>query len=179
MKPITEGAAFPQLTLQIRRDGAWQQTPSDELFAGRTVALFGLPGAFTPTCSASHVPRYVELQPLLKEHGVDEIVCVSVNDRFVMEAWQREQGADVLSFLADGNGTLSKALGLLVDKSDIGFGWRSWRYSMLVTDGIVTHTFIEPVQPGDPYEVSDADTMLDHLAPAAARPAAASAACAI
>ena len=179
MTPIIEGTAFPTLSLQIRRDGAWQQIPSADLLAGRTVAVFGLPGAFTPTCSASHVPRYVQLLPLLKEHGVDEVVCVSVNDRFVMEAWQRDQAADSLAFLADGNGTLSRALGLLVDKSDIGFGWRSWRYSMIVTDGVVSQTFIEPVQPGDPYEVSDADTMLDHLAPGAARPDAAPAACSI
>ncbi len=179
MTPLTEGAAFPTLTLQVRRNGAWQQLPAAELLAGRTVAVFGLPGAFTPTCSTSHVPRYLELLPFLEAHGVDEVVCVSVNDRFVMEAWQRSQGADAITFLADGNGTLSKALGLLVDKSAIGFGWRSWRYSMLVTDGVITQTFIEPEQPGDPYEVSDADTMLDHLAPGATRPDAAPAACAV
>jgi glutaredoxin-like protein len=143
---------------------------SDELFADRTVIVFSLPGAFTPTCSSSHVPRYNQLQPLFKARGIDEIICVSVNDAFVMDEWQRVQKADRLTFLPDGNGDFTDGMGLLVDKADLGFGRRSWRYSMLVRDGVIEKMFIEPEQPGDPFQVSDADTMLALLDPDAPRP---------
>ncbi len=108
--------------------------------------LFSLPGAFTPTCSSSHVPRYNQLQPAFEAAGVDEIICVSVNDAFVMDEWQRAQNADRVSFLPDGNGDFTDGMGLLVGKEDLGFGKRSWRYSMLVRDGV-----IEPEQPGCPF----------------------------
>jgi len=116
------------------------------------------------------VPRYNQLAPTFKQHGVDEVVCVSVNDSFVMNEWQREQHADNLKFLPDGNGHFSEGMDMLVDKEDMGFGKRSWRYSMLVKDGVIEKMFIEPDLPGDPFEVSDADTMLAHVAPNADKP---------
>jgi peroxiredoxin/glutaredoxin len=149
----------------IAADGALSTVAANEVFAGRTVIVFSLPGAFTPTCSSAHVPRYEELAPHFAAAGVDEIVCVSVNDAFVMDAWGKDQGVDTVRLLADGNGTWTKGMGLLVDKSAIGFGPRSWRYSMLVRDGVIEKQFIEADVPGDPYEVSDADTMLRYLSP--------------
>ena len=165
-----EGKAVPQVTFKTRRDHEWVEIGSDEVFKGRTVVVFSLPGAFTPTCSSTHVPRYNQLAPTFKKHGVDEIICVSVNDAFVMNEWKRDQHADNLTFLPDGNGHFSAGMGMLVDKEDLGFGKRSWRYSMLVKDGIVEKMFIEPDQPGDPFEVSDADTMLAYIAPNAEKP---------
>lgn len=165
-----EGQRVPSVTFRCRKDNDWHDVRSDSLFAGRTVVVFALPGAFTPTCSSAHVPRYNELAPVLQANGVDEIVCISVNDGFVMEAWQLDQKADRVTFLADGNGTFTEQMGMLVDKSDLGFGKRSWRYSMLVRDGVIEKQFIEPDEPGDPFKVSDADTMLAYLAPNAARP---------
>jgi glutaredoxin-like protein len=148
----------------------WQEVSSEEIFAGRTVVVFSLPGAFTPTCSSSHVPRYDELTPALKAAGVDEVVCVSVNDAFVMNAWAEEQHAERVRFLPDGSGHFTRGMGMLVDRDDLGFGPRSWRYSMLVRDGVIEKMFIEPNEPGDPFHVSDADTMLKYLAPSAGLP---------
>ena len=165
-----EGKAVPQVTFRTRRDHEWVNVSSDEIFKGKTVIVFSLPGAFTPTCSSTHVPRYNQLAPTFRKHGVDEIVCISVNDAFVMNEWKRDQHADNLTFLPDGNGHFSEGMGMLVDKEDLGFGKRSWRYSMLVKDGIVEKMFIEPDQPGDPFEVSDADTMLGYIAPNAEKP---------
>ena len=165
-----EGKAVPQVTFKTRRDHEWVELTSDEIFKGKTVVVFSLPGAFTPTCSSTHVPRYNQLAPAFRKQGVDEIICISVNDAFVMNEWQREQHADKLTFLPDGNGHFSAGMGMLVDKEDLGFGKRSWRYSMLVKDGIVEKMFVEPDLPGDPFEVSDADTMLDYIAPGVAKP---------
>ena len=165
-----EGQSVPQVTFHTRHDHEWVDVTSDDIFKGKTVVVFSLPGAFTPTCSSTHVPRYNQLAPTFKKHGVDEIVCVSVNDTFVMNEWQREQHADNLRFLPDGNGEFSAGMDMLVDKEALGFGKRSWRYSMLVKDGVVEKMFIEPDLPGDPFEVSDADTMLAHVAPSAEKP---------
>ncbi len=165
-----EGQAVPQVTFRNRINGDWVDTTTDDIFKGKTVVVFSLPGAFTPTCSTSHVPRYNELAGVLKEHGVDDIVCISVNDAFVMNEWHKDQDAANITFLPDGNGDFTDGMGLLVDKADLGFGKRSWRYSMLVKDGIVEKMFIEPNLPGDPFEVSDADTMLNYIAPEAKRP---------
>jgi glutaredoxin-like protein len=162
-----ENERVPNATVRVREGETWVKASTEDLFRGKTVAVFSLPGAFTPTCSASHLPRYEELAPALSAQGVDEILCVSVNDPFVMEAWGRDQGARNVRLVADGNGEFSEAMGMLVDKSDLGFGKRSWRYSMLVRDGVIDKMFIEPEVPGDPYEVSDADTMLRHLDPSA------------
>ena len=170
MLPNREGQAVPQVVFKTRQDHEWVDVSSDSLFKGRTVVVFSLPGAFTPTCSSSHVPRYNQLAPTLREHGVDEVVCNSVNDAFVMNQWQQEQKAGELTFIPDGNGDFTRGMGMLVDKQDLGFGERSWRYSMLVKDGIVEKMFIEPDLPGDPFEVSDADTMLNYVAAEAACP---------
>ena len=165
-----EGQPVPQMVFRTRREHEWVDVSTDEVFAGKTVVVFALPGAFTPTCSSTHVPRYNQLAPVLKQHGVDEIVCVSVNDAFVMNEWRTEQKAWNLRFLPDGNGEFSRGMGMLVAKNDLGFGERSWRYSMLVKDGVIEKMFIEPNEPGDPFGVSDADTMLDYLAPNADKP---------
>jgi glutaredoxin-like protein len=163
--PNREGQRVPEVTFRTRKDGQWKDIASRDIFKGRTVIVFALPGAYTPTCSTTHLPRYNELQPTFAKLGVDEIVCLSVNDAFVMSEWQRDQNAPNISFIPDGNGEFTDKMGLLVDKSDLGFGKRSWRYSMLVRDGVIEKQFIEPEKAGDPFEVSDADTMLKHLAP--------------
>ena len=165
MRQNLEGQKIPEVTFRTRREHEWVDVSSAEIFDGKTVVLFSLPGAFTPTCSSSHVPRYIQLEPQYRANGVDDIICVSVNDAFVMNEWKRSQHADRVTFLPDGNGEFSEKMGLLVDKNDLGFGKRSWRYSMLVRDGVIEKMFIEPEQPGDPYGVSDADTILAHLAP--------------
>lgn len=165
--PNHEGKRVPDVTFAIREGDNWVSKKTSDLFAGKTVVVFSLPGAFTPTCSSTHLPRYNELAKVFKKHGVDDIVCVSVNDTFVMNAWGLNQEAANITLLPDGNGLFTEGMGMLVDKSDLGFGKRSWRYSMLVKDGVVEKMFIEPDLPGDPFEVSDADTMLNYIAPEA------------
>ena len=170
MKPIREGQKVPQVTFRTRADGDWKHVASDDIFKGKTVVVFSLPGAFTPTCSSTHLPRYNELAPAFFDNGVDAIVCVSVNDAFVMNEWAAGQECANITLLPDGNGEFTERMGMLVDKSDLGFGKRSWRYSMLVKDGVIDKLFIEPQKPGDPFEVSDADTMLAYVAPKAKKP---------
>lgn len=166
-----EGHNIPQITFRTRHANEWTDVTTDELFKGKTVVLFALPGAFTPTCSSSHLPRYNELAPVFKAHGVDDIICLSVNDAFVMNAWKQDQEAENITLIPDGNGEFSAGMGMLVDKTDLGFGKRSWRYSMLVKDGVIDKMFIEADVPGDPFEVSDADTMLKYINPNAVIPA--------
>lgn len=170
MLPSREGHTVPHVTFPIRVNGAWDKVDSDALFKGKTVVLFALPGAFTPTCSSKHLPRFNELASVFKANGVDSVICLAVNDPFVMEAWQAAQHADNVVFLPDGNGEFSEGMGLLVDKSKIGLGKRSWRYAMLVKDGLIEKMFIEPEEPGDPFKVSDADTMLHYINPQASPP---------
>lgn len=165
-----EGNRIPQVTFRTRHNHEWVDIGSDEIFKGKTVVVFSLPGAFTPTCSSTHVPRYNQLTPTLIQQGVDEVVCISVNDAFVMNQWKKEQKADNVTFLPDGNGDFSRGMGMLVSKNDLGFGERSLRYSMLVKDGLIEKMFIEPDLPGDPFEVSDADTMLKYIAPNSSGP---------
>ena len=165
-----ESHEVPKVTFPIRVDNEWQKVTSDALFKGKTVVLFALPGAFTPTCSSAHLPRYNELAEVFKRNGIDSIICLSVNDPFVMAAWKEDQHAENIYFLPDGNGEFSAGMGLLVDKSDIGLGKRSWRYSMLVKDGVIEKMFIEAEGPGDPFKVSDADTLLNYINPNASLP---------
>lgn len=145
----------------------WKDLSTDDVFKGKKVVVFSLPGAFTPTCSTSHLPRYEELYDEFQALGVDSVVCLSVNDAFVMFQWGKQQGAKNVFLLPDGNGAFTRKMGMLVDKSNLGFGMRSWRYSMFVDDGEVVKQFIEPGYddncPTDPFEVSDADTMLNWL----------------
>ena len=169
-----EGQSVPSVTFPTRQGDEWINVTTDELFKGKTVVVFALPGAFTPTCSSTHLPRYNELAGAFKKNGVDDIVCLSVNDTFVMNAWLADQEAKNITVVPDGTGAFAEGMGMLVDKSDIGFGKRSWRYSMLVKDGVIEKMFIEPNQPGDPFEVSDADTMLNYINPNAKAPAAVS-----
>ncbi|MCL4108048.1 UNVERIFIED_CONTAM: hypothetical protein GTU68_017076 [Idotea baltica] len=165
------GQAIPEVTFHTRQNNNWVDVTTNELFKGKNVVVFSLPGAFTPTCSSAHVPRYNQLIPAFKECGIDDVICVSVNDAFVMNEWQVDQHADNIKFMPDGNGEFSEGMGMLVDKSAIGFGKRSWRYSMLVKDGVVDNMFIEPDVEGDPFDVSDADTMLNYIAGDAKAPA--------
>ncbi|MEE2980788.1 MAG: peroxiredoxin [Pseudomonadota bacterium] len=158
---ISVGDRVPSTTLHHMTSDGPAEISSDELFGGKTVALFALPGAFTPTCSAKHVPGYVAAADALKAKGVDTIVCLSVNDAFVMGAWGEDRGVgDKVMMAADGSAGFTRAVGLDLDLSERGFGVRSQRYSMLVRDGVVAALHVEA--PGA-FEVSDADTMLGDL----------------
>ncbi|WGV28734.1 peroxiredoxin [Halotia branconii] len=145
----------------------WQDLTTQEIFGGKRVVVFSLPGAFTPTCSTSHLPRYEELYADFQALGVDRVICVSVNDAFVMYQWGKQQNAKNVFLLPDGNGEFTRKMGMLVDKHNLGFGMRSWRYSMVVNDGNIEKMFVEPGFEDscatDPFEVSDADTMLAYL----------------
>lgn len=166
----------PQVTFKTRiRNEAlggpnpfeWKDVSTDDLFKGKSVVVFSLPGAFTPTCSTSHLPRYEELYDDFKAQGVDAVICVSVNDAFVMFQWGKSQNAKNVFLLPDGNGDFTRQMGMLVKKENLGFGMRSWRYAMHVEDGEIKQMFSESGfqddAPSDPFEVSDADTMLNYL----------------
>lgn len=163
----------PNVTFKTRRETdtspgyEWYDLTSAEIFAGKRVVVFGLPGAFTPTCSSTHLPGFEAEYDKILSTGVDEVYCLSVNDSFVMNAWMSAQEISKVKPLPDGTGQFTRMLGLLIDKSNIGFGPRSWRYSMVVNDGIVETMFVEQGitdnADGDPFEVSDAYTLLDYL----------------
>jgi peroxiredoxin len=145
----------------------WQDLSTDDVFAGKRVVVFALPGAFTPTCSSTHLPGFEEKYEEFKNLGIDEIYCLSVNDAFTMFQWGRQLGVKNVKMLPDGSAEFTRLMGMLVRKDNLGFGERSWRYSMLVEDGKITALFSEPGRsdncPTDPFEVSDADTMLNFL----------------
>ncbi len=166
----------PQVTFKTRvRDESvegpnpyrWQDVTTDDIFKGKKIVLFSLPGAFTPTCSSTHLPGYETKYEEFKALGVDEVICLSVNDAFVMFQWGKAQNVEKVKLLPDGSGEFTRKLGMLVKKDNLGFGERSWRYSMFVDNGEVKKVFIEPGFsndcPTDPFEVSDADTMLNYL----------------
>ncbi|MCW8924956.1 MAG: peroxiredoxin [Xanthomonadales bacterium] len=166
----------PQVTFKTRvRDESvdgpnpfrWQDVTSEEIFAGKKVVVFALPGAFTPTCSSTHLPGYEENYQALREAGVDEVYCLSVNDAFTMFQWGIHQDVKNVKLLPDGSGDFSRGMGMLVRKDNLGFGLRSWRYSMLVEDGVIKKIFSEAGKqdncPDDPFEVSDANTMLAYI----------------
>jgi glutaredoxin/glutathione-dependent peroxiredoxin len=157
---INVGDRIPDVQLSIVTPNGPEQVSSKDYFAGRRVALFAVPGAFTPTCSARHLPSYVEKAGELKGKGVDEIACVSVNDPFVMGAWNERDGSADITMLADGNGAFADAVGLAMDGSKFGMGKRSQRYSMLVNDGVVEQLNVEA--PGE-YRASSAETLLEQL----------------
>jgi thioredoxin-dependent peroxiredoxin len=167
-----ENTQIPAVTLKTRVKNAagefeWKDLTSSEIFDGKKVVFFSLPGAFTPTCSSTHLPGYEAMYDEFKALGVDEVYCVSVNDAFVMNAWAKDQGAVNVKMLPDGSGELTEKLGMLVKKHNLGFGKRSWRYSAFVDNGTIKKVFSEPGFsddcPTDPFEVSDATTMLDYL----------------
>jgi thioredoxin-dependent peroxiredoxin len=145
----------------------WQDLSTKDVFGGKRVVVFSLPGAFTPTCSSTHLPRYEELYDQILATGVASVVCLSVNDAFVMFQWGKQQGVKNIFLLPDGSGEFTRKMGMLVSKDNLGFGMRSWRYSMVVDDGKIEKMFVEPEFsdncPTDPFEVSDADTMLNYL----------------
>ena len=160
---IQVGDRLPDVPLTMATADGPKPTTSGEYFGGKRVALFAVPGAFTPTCSARHLPSFVEKAGELKAKGIDEIACISVNDPFVMAAWNKQDGSEDITMLADGNGAFADAVGLAFDGSKFGMGQRSQRYSMIVNDGVVEELNVE--QPGE-YRASSAETMLDQLATA-------------
>ena len=157
---ISKGESLPDATLVKMTPDGPDKVQAADYFKGKKVALFAVPGAFTPTCSAKHLPGYIEKADELKAKGVDEIACTSVNDAFVLGAWRDANNADGITMLADGNGEFAKAVGLDTDFSPYGMGTRSNRYSMIVDDGVVTEINVE--EPGD-FKVSSADHMLSQL----------------
>ena len=174
--PTLEGKRVPSVTFKTRvRDESiggdnpyrWENVSSDSLFKGKKVVLFGLPGAFTPTCSSTHLPGFEAKYEEFKTLGIDEVYCLSVNDAYVMNQWGKNLNVSKVKLIPDGSCSFTKELGMLVKKDDLGFGERSWRYSIYVDDGEIKKAFIEPGFtdncPDDPFEVSDADTMLEYL----------------
>jgi glutaredoxin/glutathione-dependent peroxiredoxin len=157
---ISKGDKIPDVTLVKATENGPEKVQSSDYFKGKKVALFAVPGAFTPTCSAKHLPGYVEKAADLKAKGVDEIVCTAVNDAFVLGAWNKQAGSDNVTMLADGNGEFAEALGLTMDGSGFGMGKRAQRYSAIVDDGVVTELNVEA--PGD-FKVSSAEHMLGQL----------------
>ena len=158
---ISKGERVPSTTFVKMTENGPEQVASDDFFAGRTVALFSVPGAFTPTCSARHLPGFVEKAEELKGKGVDEIACTAVNDAFVMGAWGKSANADgKVTMLADGNADFAQAVGLTMDGSKFGMGTRGQRFSMIVKDGVVAELNVEA--PGD-YKVSSAEYRLDQI----------------
>jgi len=145
----------------------WQDVSTDDIFKGKKIVVLALPGAYTPICSSTHLPGYDKNYQALIEQGVDEVYCLSVNDAFTMFQWSKHLGVENVKMLPDGNGEFTRMMGMLVKKENLGFGERSWRYSMLVEDNKITKLFSEPGQedncPDDPFGVSDVDTMLDYL----------------
>ncbi|GAA4038623.1 peroxiredoxin [Sphingomonas rosea] len=157
---INVGDRLPDMPLTIATSEGPKPTTTGDYFGGKKVALFAVPGAYTPTCSAKHLPSYVEKANELRGKGVDEIACTSVNDAFVMAAWNKDQGSEDITMIADGNGQLAQALGLTMDGSGFGMGTRSQRYSMIVNDGVVEQLNVEA--PGE-YKASSAETLLEQL----------------
>lgn len=174
--PVSESTRVPDVIFKTRvRDESvggsnpfrWQDVPSSAIFDGKKVVVFGLPGAFTPTCDSTHLPGYEAKYEEFKNLGIDEVYVLSVNDAFVMKRWADSLGVKNVKLLPDGNADFTRGMGMLVKKENLGFGERSWRYSMLVEDGVIKKLFVEPGLshncPDDPFEVSDADTMLTYL----------------
>ena len=157
---IKVGDKLPSISLKYMNKDGMQTATTDELFKGKKAVLFGLPGAFTPTCSAKHLPGFVDKASELKAKGVDEIVGTAVNDAFVLQAWNKANGSDDITMLADGNGDFAEALGLTMDGSGFGLGKRGQRFSMIVDDGVVEELNVEA--PGD-FNVSSAEHMLGQL----------------
>lgn len=164
------GLRVPSVTFKTRNNDDWQDISTEELFDDRTVVVFSLPGAFSPTCSSAHLPRYNELARVFKANGVDEIVCIAVNDAFVMAAWKQALRADQITLMPDGNGEFTLGMGMLVDSTQVGFGMRSCRYAMVVRNGVIEKMFIEPEDSKDTVRVADADSVLRYLNPNAVVP---------
>ncbi|OGG54825.1 peroxiredoxin [Candidatus Kaiserbacteria bacterium RIFCSPHIGHO2_02_FULL_49_11] len=168
-----EGKQLPSVVLKMRvkDEGSdsyrWEDISTSDLFKGKNIVLFGLPGAFTPTCSSTHLPGYESIYGRIREAGVDEVYCISVNDAFVMNEWGKQQNVSKVKLLPDGSGLFTKEIEMLVKKNNLGFGDRSWRYSVYAQNGVIKKAFVEPGFsddcPTDPFEVSDAPTMVKYL----------------
>jgi len=145
----------------------WQDVTTNQYFAGKRVVVFSLPGAFTPTCSTMQVPGFEAKYELIRSHGIDDVYCISVNDAFVMNAWAKQQGVLKVKMIPDGSGTFTRLMGMLVNKDNLGFGARSWRYAMIVNNGVIEKMFIEPGiadnYEADPYTVTSPESVLDYL----------------
>ncbi len=170
------GVKVPNVTFHTRvRDESvggpnpyrWQKMTSDDYFAGKRVVLFSLPGAFTPTCSTYQLPGYEKNAEEFRKLGIDEIYCMSVNDSFVMNAWARDQKLENVKVIPDGSGIFTRQIGMLVDKDNLGFGYRSWRYAAVIDDGVIEAWFEEPGREDnhgeDPYGESSPETVLEYL----------------
>jgi peroxiredoxin len=172
-----QGRSLPDITFRTRvRDAAiggenpyrWQDVTTSEVFKGKRVVVFSLPGAFTPTCSNEQCPAFERLHDEIRATGVDEVICITVNDAFVIHQWARHLGVSKVKFLPDGSGHFTRRMGMLVDKDHLGFGYRSWRYVMVVEDGVIEAWFEEPGindagADEDPYTVTNPDVVLDYL----------------
>lgn len=167
---------IPNVNFQVRvRDDSiegdnpfkWDTKSTDDYFANKKVILFSLPGAFTPTCSTFQLPDFNKLFDDFKEYGIDEIYCISVNDSFVMNAWAKHHGIGKVKVIPDGNAEFTRKMGMLVDKANLGFGQRSWRYALIIENGNILENFVEPGftdnAEGDPYEVSSPQNILEYL----------------
>ena len=163
LTPVVPDFTVKKTVMTTTGERKWVEMNNANLFDGKRVVVFGLPGAFTPTCSSQQLPGYEQAYSQFRDAGIDDIYCVSVNDAFVMQAWFAQQNIKHIKSIADGNGDFTRKLGLLVRKENINFGMRSWRYSMLVEDGEIQVAFIEDGfqddADGDPFEKSDVDTM--------------------
>lgn len=166
-----EKVNVPDVTFmtRVKRGGSynWRKLTSNDIFSKRNIVLFALPGAFTPTCSSTHLPGYERLYDDFKDLGVDEVICLSVNDAFTMFHWGKHLEVRKVFLLPDGNGDFTSGMGVLVKKNNLGFGERSWRYSAYISDGVVEKAFVEKGIcdncEDDPFEVSNAETMLEYL----------------
>ena len=157
----------PFVKFKVREAGVWVEKTTDDFFGGKRVVVFGLPGAFTPTCSSKQLPGYETKYKEFKERGIDEIYCVSVNDSFVMNAWLKDQRVKNVEFIPDGSCEFTAGMDMLVKKDNLGFGARSWRYAMIVNDGVVEKMFVEPGKSDDcetdPYGETSPETVLEFL----------------
>jgi len=157
---IAVGDKLPDVKLIKVTEGGPDAVQTSDYFAGKKIALFSVPGAFTPTCSAKHLPGFVEKASELKAKGIDEIACTAVNDAFVMGAWGKASGSDDITMLSDGNGELAEAVGLVMDGSGFGMGKRGQRFSMVINDGVVEQLNVEAT---GQFDVSSAEHMLEQL----------------
>jgi len=161
------GDRLPEVVIPVRVMGEWEILNTKETFADKKIILFALPGAFTPTCSTQQLPGFEEKFAEFQEKGIDEIYCLSVNDSFTMNAWFKEQGIEYVRPLPDGNGEFTELMGASVEKSNLGFGIRSWRYALMVNDGVIEKVFVEDGFgnniDNDPYEVSSPENILKNL----------------
>lgn len=166
-KPLTEGSTVPNVDFVFREAGEFITRNSSELFSNKRVVIFSLPGAFTPTCSAYQLPGFEEMYDDFQSLGIDDIYCISVNDGFVMNAWANDQNIKNVRLIPDGNASFTRAMGMLVSKSNLGFGSRSWRYAMIVDDNTIEKIFIEPGlrenADTDPYEVSTPENVFSYI----------------